>query len=234
VTGPADWAAVDAYFEAVLHPADPALDAILATSAAAGVPLHDVAPNQGRLLTLLVRMCGARRILEIGTLGGYSAVFLARGLPPDGLVVTLERSAAYAAVARQNLARAGADGMVELRVGPAAGSLAALADEGVAPFDLVFIDADKQSNPLYLERSLALSAPGTVIVADNVVRGGAAARPEDPDPRVQGIRRFAELVGADPRLEATAIQTVGTKGHDGFLLARVRAGACCAGTPPPG
>jgi predicted O-methyltransferase YrrM len=222
VSDVAAWAAVDAYFETTLHPADPVLDGVLAASAAAGQPPHDVAPNQGRLLTLLARMCGARSILEIGTLGGYSTIFLARGLPRGGTVVTLELSPASAAVARANLARAGVADAVELRVGPAAESLAALVAKGAGPFDLIFIDADKQSNPLYLDRSLALARPGTVIVADNVVRGGAVADPDDPDPRVRGIRLFTELVAAEPRLEATAIQTVGAKGHDGFLIARMR------------
>jgi predicted O-methyltransferase YrrM len=222
VSDGAAWAAVDAYFETTLHHADPLLDGVLAASAAAGLPAHDVAPNQGSLLALLARMCGARRILEIGTLGGYSTICLARALPRGGTVMTLELSPAYAAVARANLARAGVADAVELRIGPAAQSLAALAAEGAGPFDLVFIDADKQANPLYLERSLALARPGTVIVADNVVRGGAVADPDDPDPRVRGIRRFTELVGAEPRLEATAIQTVGAKGHDGLLIARVR------------
>jgi predicted O-methyltransferase YrrM len=217
----ADWAAVDAYFEAALAPADPVLEAALAASADAGLPPHDVAPNQGRLLGLLARLCGARRILELGTLGGYSTILLARALAPGGTVVTLELSEEHATVARSNFARAGVASAVELLVGPAADSLAALVADGVEPFDLIFLDADKQQNPLYLERALELSRPGTVIVADNVVRAGAVADPRDPDPRVQGIRRFVELVGAEPRLDATAIQTVGAKGHDGFLLAIV-------------
>jgi predicted O-methyltransferase YrrM len=212
-----DPVAVDAYFAAQLHPPDPALDAVVAANAAAGLPAHDVAANQGRLLMLLAQLSGARRILELGTLGGYSTVFLARALAPGGVVVTLERSPDYAEVARRNLETAGVADRVELLVGPAAESLRTL--EG--PFDLVFLDADKASNPHYLELVLPLMRPGAVLVADNVVRGGAVADPGDPDPRVVGIRRFTEMVGAHPQLEATAIQTVGAKGHDGFLLARV-------------
>ena len=218
-----DPASVDAYFEATLHPTDAQLEALLAANAAAGLPAHDVAPNQGRLLTLLARMCGAERILELGTLGGFSTLFLARALPRGGIVVTLERSPEHAATARENLARAGVADLVDLRVGDGVESLDGLIADGEPAFDLIFLDADKAQNPAYLPRCLALARPGTVLVADNVVRGGAVADPGDPDPRVQGIRRFTELVAADPRLDATVIQTVGTKGHDGFLLARMAA-----------
>jgi predicted O-methyltransferase YrrM len=225
---PGTWAAVDRFF-APLLPADPALDAALRAGAEAGLPAADVAPNQGRLLELLVRISGARRVLEIGTLAGYSTIWLARALPPGGRVISLELEPAYAAVARQNLDRAGVGDSVEIRVGPATASLTSLAAEtggsgngdSAEPFDLVFIDADKQRNPEYLEAALALSRPGTVIVADNVVRGGAVADGSSADPSVRGVRAFFDAVAAEPRLRATAIQTVGSKGYDGFALALV-------------
>jgi predicted O-methyltransferase YrrM len=216
------WTAVDEHLTGTLLAPDPALDAALADSAAAGLPPINVAPNQGKLLSLLVGIAGARRVLEVGTLGGYSTIWLARGLPPDGALVTLELEPGNADVARRNLDRAGVGPMVEIRVGPAADTLADLVDEGVEPFDLVFLDADKAGYPTYLERSLQLSRPGTVIVADNVVRRGAVLDAESTDPNVQGVRRLLEAAGSDPRLDATAIQTVGTKGHDGFALLVVR------------
>lgn len=219
-TDAALWSAVDHYFEDLLAPADPMLEAALDASAAANLPPIAVAANQGKLLKLVAGMLGARRILEIGTLGGYSTIWLARALPPDGLLVTLEAQPHHAEVARTNLARAGLAALVEIRVGPAAQSLAALEREGAAPFDLVFIDADKPSNPTYLAHALRLTRRGSVIVADNVVREGAVLDPQG-DANVQGIRRFAEMVAAEPRLEATVVQTVGSKGHDGLLIARV-------------
>lgn len=212
------WTGVDRWFADRLLPADPALDAALAANAAAGLPPHDVSPLQGRLLLLLARLCGARRILEIGTLGGYSTIWLARALPPGGRLVTLEADARHAEVARSNLARAGLDGLVDVRVGPALETLPTLA--GGERFDLVFLDADKPSNPAYLDWALRLARPGALLVADNVVRDGAVAEPGG-DASAEGIRRFAERVGTDPRLTATAIQTVGSKGWDGFLLALV-------------
>jgi predicted O-methyltransferase YrrM len=217
------WTDVDNYLVENLIPADPALDKALKSNQAAGLPTIDVAPNQGKLLHLLARIQGARRILEIGTLGGYSTIWLARALPSDGNLVTLEVEAKHAEVARANIERAGLSSLVQLRLGPALESLLQLQKEGAKPFDLIFIDADKQNIPAYLEWSLRLSRPGTVIITDNVIRDGAIINAEDPDPRVQGVRRLFEMMSADPRLDATALQTVGTKGYDGFTLAIVKA-----------
>jgi predicted O-methyltransferase YrrM len=215
------WSAVDAFFADRLAPPDPTLDAVLAANAAAGLPPHDVSPLQGRFLELLARMIGARRVLEIGTLGGYSTIWLARALPADGRIVTLEADPHHAAVARANFARAGLAERIELHEGPALESLAALARARADSFDLVFIDADKPSNPAYLAHALALTRPGSVIVGDNVVRDGAVVDPGSADPRVEGVRRFTDLIAAEPRLLATALQTVGAKGWDGFALALV-------------
>ena len=217
------WTDVDHYLVKNLIPADPALDQALKSNQAAGLPTIDVAPNQGKLLHLLARIQGARRILEIGTLGGYSTIWLARALPSDGKLITLEVEAKHAEVARANIERAGLSSLVQLRLGPALESLLQLQKEGAKPFDLIFIDADKQNIPAYLEWSLRLSRPGTVIITDNVIRDGAIINAEDPDPRVQGVRRLFEMMSADPRLDATALQTVGTKGYDGFTLAIVKA-----------
>jgi predicted O-methyltransferase YrrM len=217
------WAAVDRYVTDLLLPRDPVLEAALAANAAAGLPPHDVSPAQGRLLELLARMCGARRILEVGTLGGISAIWLARALAPGGRLVTLELEARYADVARANLARAGLEDVVDVRVGPALETLRALAAEGSPPFDLVFLDADKQSADEHLRWALELTRAGGVIVADNVVRDGALADAASEDPRVQGVRRLHERLAADPRVRATTIQTVGAKGYDGFTLALVTA-----------
>ena len=217
------WTDVDNYLVENLIPADPALDKALKSNQAAGLPTIDVAPNQGKLLHLLARIQGARRILEIGTLGGYSTIWLARALPSDGKLITLEVEAKHAEVARANIERAGLSSLVQLRLGPALESLLQLQKEGAKPFDLIFIDADKQNIPAYLESSLRLSRPGTVIITDNVIRDGAIINAEDPDPRVQGVRRLFEMMSADPRLDATALQTVGTKGYDGFTLAIVKA-----------
>ncbi len=219
------WTEVDRYICDRLIPEDPVLDAALQASDAAGLPPIAVTANQGKLLQLLVRIHGATSILELGTLGAYSTIWLARALPPGGRLVTLEANPRYAEVARANIAAAGIDEIVQLRVGPALETLPALAAEG-APFDFIFIDADKQNNPGYLEWSLKLSRPGTLIVTDNVVRDGAILDPDAGDPRhgadvVRGIRRFYELLGAEPRLDATAVQTVGAKGHDGFAVALV-------------
>jgi predicted O-methyltransferase YrrM len=217
------FAAVDRYAADLLLGTDPVLDAALAASAAAGLPADDVSPLQGRLLELLARMRGARRILEIGTLGGYSTICLARALGAGGRLVSLEVDPARATVARANLAAAGLADVVDVRVGPALETLPLLAheDTAAAPFDLVFIDADKQRTPDYFEWALRLTAPGSVIVADNVVRGGALADATSDDPRVRGVRRFHALLAAEPRVRATTIQTVGSKGHDGFTLALV-------------
>ncbi len=215
------WTAVDRYFEEGLIPRDEGLEAALANNAAASLPAIDVAPNQGRLLQLLAQMQGAKTILEIGTLGGYSTIWLARALPEGGRLVSLELSPEHARVAQQNIVNAGLAAVVEIRVGRAVDSLAALVAEGQPPFDFIFIDADKPSYTDYLAGSLELSRPGTVIIADNVVRGGGVASAESRDASVLGVRRFTERLATESRLSATAIQTVGRKGYDGFVLARV-------------
>ncbi|RXV69169.1 O-methyltransferase [Burkholderia stabilis] len=217
------WNQVDAYFSATLVPSDDALDAALAASDAAGLPAINVAPNQGKLLQLLATIRGARRILEIGTLGGYSTIWLARALPPGGTLVTLELSPEHAKVATQNIARAGFAEVVSVIVGSAKDSLARLVDAGEPPFDFIFIDADKDNNPVYLDAALKLSRPGTVIVVDNVVRRGRVADPDNREPDVVGVRDgFARLV-AEPKLTTTAVQTVGQKGWDGFSISIVGA-----------
>jgi predicted O-methyltransferase YrrM len=210
------WAKVDDYLVGALQPADPALEAALADSDAAGLPQIAVAPNQGKLLMLLAQSVGAKRILEIGTLGGYSTIWLARALPSDGKLVSLEYEAKHAEVARKNIARAGFADRAEVRVGRGVDLLRGV--EG--PIDFAFIDADKASNPDYFAGALRLSRPGSLIVVDNVVRGGAVTA-GGGDANVQGIRRMFELVAAEPRVEATAVQTVGSKGWDGFCLIRV-------------
>jgi predicted O-methyltransferase YrrM len=215
------WTAVDQYISGLLVPSDPALDAALESSAAAGLPAINVAPNQGKLLHLLVRIHGARSILEIGTLGGYSTIWLARALPPGGKLVTLEADLKHAAVARANLARADLAGVVDVRLGRALDTLPLIAREGLGPFDFFFIDADKANIPHYFQWALDLSRPGSVIVVDNVVRKGAVLDASSDDPNVQGVRRFNELVAAERRVSATAIQTVGSKGYDGFAIAVV-------------
>lgn len=215
------WARVDDYLVATLVGGDEAMDAAREAGRAAGLPPIEVAPNQGKLLALLCTLTGARRVLELGTLAGYSALWFARAVGPEGHVTTLELDPAHAAVARENLARAGVGHRVEVVVGPAADSLRALVAAGTEPFDLVFVDADKPSNPHYVETALALSRPGTVIVVDNVVRGGAVADPDDDSPAAVGSREVLALLGSHPRLEATALQTVGSKGWDGFALAVV-------------
>jgi predicted O-methyltransferase YrrM len=211
------WRAVDDFITGMLVGPDPALDAALAANRAAGLPPIDVSPAQGKLLHLLARAIGARRVLEIGTLGGYSTIWLGRALGPDGRVVTLEREPRHAAVAADNLARAGLAEQVDIVVGPALETLPDL--DG--PFDLVFVDADKPSNAAYLAHALRLSRPGALIVVDNVVRDGRVADPTDDDPAVVGSRRLTEALAAEPRLSATELQTVGSKGYDGFALALV-------------
>ncbi len=215
------WTAVDQYIADHLIPADPVLDETLRANAASELPAIDVAPNQGKLLQLIARILGARRILEIGTLGGYSTIWLARALPASGKLITLEADPKHAAVASANISRAGLDPLVELRLGPALETLAQLHSEGGAPFDLIFIDADKSNNENYLEWALRLSHVGTLIIVDNVVRDGAIIQPNNSNPDVQGTRRFFEKLAAEPRLSATAIQTVGKKGYDGFAMALV-------------
>jgi predicted O-methyltransferase YrrM len=216
------WSAVDRYFDGQLLHADPALESALAGSVAAGLPAIQVSPAQGQLLQLLALACGARRVLEIGTLGGYSGIWLARALPPDGTLVTLELEPHHAQVARASFERAGVAGRVEIMVGPALASLARLRAQPAVPFDLVFIDADKEHNLEYVQEALALSRPGTLLLVDNVVRRGAIIGSAD-DPAAEGIRRMTAWIGQQPRLRAGVVQTVGTKGHDGFLLARVDA-----------
>ena len=215
------WTAVDKYFTSRFVGADPALDAALAANAAAELPAIDVSANQGKFLHLLARMQQARHILEIGTLGGYSTIWLARALPADGRLITMEFEPRHAAVAQSNINRAGLAERVEIRVGAALGSLAQLATENPEPFDMIFIDADKDNYPNYLPWALKFSRPGTLILADNVVRDGAILDPNHHDPRVQGTRQFLELLAAEPRLAATALQTVGSKGYDGFAMALV-------------
>jgi predicted O-methyltransferase YrrM len=213
------WAEVDHYFATLLLPHDQVLDEALEASAAAGLPAQQVSALQGRLLYLLATIVRATRILEIGTLGGYSTIHLARSLPPGGRLLTLESSPRHAAVAASNLARAGLADQVDIMVGAALDSLAGIT--AAEPFDLVFLDADKAGNPDYLAHSLRLTHPGSVIVADNVVRGGDVLNAKSVEPAIAGIRRFSELLGAEPRLAATTIQTVGAKGYDGFALAVV-------------
>ncbi len=215
------WTAVDSYISDLLVRSDRALDAALEGSEAAGLPAIQVAANQGKLLHLLARLQGARSILEIGTLGGYSTIWLARALPADGRLTTLELDPRHAEVARANIARAGLADRVDIRVGPASETLARLASQGAGPFDLVFIDADKEGYPDYLGWTLRLTRPGSLIVADNVVRDGAVIDPASDDPRVQAVRRFLEVLAAEPRLDATVIQTVGSKGYDGLAFALV-------------
>jgi predicted O-methyltransferase YrrM len=215
------WDDVDDYFTTRLAPEDEALAAALRDSDAAGLPHINVAPNQGKLLQLLAEIQGARRILEIGTLGGYSTIWLGRALPTDGRLISLEYSSENAEVATRNIARAGLDGLVEVRVGPALESLPKLADENPEPFDLVFIDADKANNPHYVEWALRLTRAGSLIVVDNVVRGGRVVDADSTEPDVQGTRAAIELIATHPRLTGSAVQTVGSKGYDGFALARV-------------
>ncbi|HEX6328328.1 MAG TPA: O-methyltransferase [Jiangellaceae bacterium] len=215
------WTSVDQYYSDVLVKQDEALDAALRDSDAAGLPPINVTPNQGKLLHLMARICGARSILEIGTLAGYSAIWLARALPDGGRLVTLEAEPRYAEVATANIARAGLADRVEVRVGRALDTLPALEADGYGPFDLVFIDADKPSNPEYVEWALKITRSGSVIIVDNVVRGGEVADSGSEDSAVLGVRRMNELIAADQRLTATAIQTVGSKGYDGLLVALV-------------
>lgn len=220
---PQQWHEVDDYFTGRLlaDAPDDALTAALRDSAAAGLPPIAVAPTHGKLLHLLAAVQGARRILEIGTLGGYSTIWLGRALPADGRLITLEYDPRHAEVATRNIARAGLAERVEVRVGAALDSLARLAEEGVPPFDLVFIDADKVNNPHYVEWALKLTSAGALIIVDNVVRGGRVADPDDDAPDVVGTRAALDLIGSHPRLDGTALQTVGVKGYDGFALARV-------------
>jgi predicted O-methyltransferase YrrM len=219
------WSAVDQYLNEHFTPSDPILEATLAAVEAAGMPNQSVAPNQGKMLAILAQTIGAASILEIGTLGGYSTIWLARSLAPGGRLITLEYNPRHAEVARANLERAGLAERVEVRVGPAIESLPRLADELDArqrgPFDFVFIDADKQNNAAYFEWALRLTRRGGLIVVDNVIRDGAVIDAGSENPNIQGVRRFFERAAAEPRVMMTAIQTVGSKGYDGFALALV-------------
>jgi predicted O-methyltransferase YrrM len=215
------WSAVDRYITETVTPADPALKAALDASAAAGLPEIQVAPNQGKLLHMLARVQGARAILEIGTLGGYSTIWLARALPQGGRLITLEADPKHAEVARANIARAGLSRVVDLRLGQALDTLPKIAAEGRGPFDLIFIDADKVNIPDYFTWALRLTRPGSLILVDNVVRGGAVIEPNSEDGSVQGVRKFFAMLAAEPRVTATAIQTVGIKGYDGIAIALV-------------
>lgn len=215
------WTAVDEYINAKLIPSDAALEAAVEASAKAELPAIAVTPSQGKLLHILARMQGARRILEIGTLGAYSSIWLARALPPDGCLITLEISPKHAEVARANIARAGLSKLVDLRLGKGIDILPKLAAEKAGPFDLVFIDADKASIPDYFTWSMKLARVGTLIVIDNVVRKGAVIEADSKDADVQGVRRLNEMLGAESRVTATCIQTVGSKGYDGLTIALV-------------
>lgn len=216
------YAAVDGYIADLFVPADPALDGALEASRRAGLPAINVAPNQGKLLHILARAVAARRILEVGTLGGYSTIWLARALPPDGYLVTLEVDPHHAEIARANLAAAGIGDQVTVRLGAATDTLGQLLAEGAGPFDLVFIDADKQSNAEYFSRALELTRTGSLIVVDNVVRQGNVVDGSSSDPTVIGTRLLNETMAAERRVVVTEVQTVGVKGHDGFALALVR------------
>lgn len=215
------WSAVDEYVGGLLAPHDAALDAALKASEGAGLPAIQVSPPQGKLLNLLARTLGAKAILEFGTLGGYSTIWLGRGMAAGGRLITLEADPAYAEVARENLAAAGLSDVVELRVGPALDVLPELEAEGAGPFDLTFIDADKAHTPDYFAWALEHSRPGSLIVADNVVRDGTLADSQSDDAKVQAQRRLHESIATDPRTSATTIQTVGGKGYDGFTIALV-------------
>jgi predicted O-methyltransferase YrrM len=215
------WAAVDDFFTEHLHHDEDALTAAMETSVAEGLPPISVTPPQGKLLYLLARITNARRILEIGTLGAYSTIWMARALPSDGTLITLEIDEHHADVARRNLARAGLTDRVDIKLGRASETLDAMIADGAEPFDFVFVDADKASSDVYFAAALKLSHPGTVIVVDNVVRNGEVANAESEDPDIHGIRRMAEMLANEPRVTATAIQTVGGKSYDGFMLAIV-------------
>ncbi len=215
------WTEIDNFFSDALIAPDRVLESVLESSRAAGLPAINVSPNQGRLLEMLARILNARTILEIGTLGAYSTIWLARGMQAGGRLITLEADPAHAAVALANIARAGLQNVVELRLGSASDTLPQISAERRGPFDLIFIDADKQNIPSYFEWALRLSRPGSVIVVDNVVRDGRVIDSKSDDPDIQGVRRFIEMLGANATVSGTAIQTVGVKGYDGFAIVRV-------------
>ncbi len=215
------WASVDEYFGGLFVPEDAALEAALKATGEAGMPAINVSPTQGKLLHLLAKAHGVRSILEIGTLGGYSTIWMGRALPPDGRLITLEIDPKHADIARANIERAGLGDRVEIRLGTAITTLPQLFESGAGPFDLVFIDADKVSTPVYLEWAMKLTRPGSLIIIDNVVRNGAVADPGNSDPNVNGIQQALAALAADERITATAIQTVGSKGYDGLAIALV-------------
>lgn len=219
------WTAVDTYIKEKMVPADEVLTVALRNATDAALPVIAVSPTQGKQLHLIAKMCRARNILEIGTLGGYSTIWLARALPQGGRVITLEIDPKHADVARTNFALAGLANVIELRLGSALETLPKLAAEGCGPFDLIFIDADKTNIPGYFEWSLKMSQPGTVIIVDNIIRDGAVIEADHKDPNIQGVRRFNDMLSTETRVSATEIQTVGEKGYDGFALALVNAGA---------
>ena len=222
---PETWSAVDRYFTDALLPADPILEAALRRSADAKLPSINVSPAQGKLLHLLAKTQGAKRILEIGTLGAYSTIWLARALPADGKLITLEFDPKHAAVARENLAAAGLGRVVDLRLGRAIDLLPQIAAENAGPFDLIFVDADKPSNPDYFAWAMKLSKPGSLIIIDNVVRKGEVLNTSSEDASIVGTRKMVEIVSKEPRVSGTVVQTVGVKGYDGFVIARVNGGA---------
>lgn len=211
------WATVDSYFSELLAPNDEFLNLALKHNAEANLPSHDVSAVQGKFLALLIKMTAAHRVLEIGTLGGYSTIWMARALPPDGLITTIEREARYVEVSQKNFQSAGVEQKIEIHLGAAADVLPTLS----GPYDLIFIDADKPNNPLYLEWAIKLSRPGTVIVADNVVRGGEVANKNSSNASVIGVQRYMDMLAADSRIDSTALQTVGEKGWDGFAISIV-------------
>ena len=219
---PDQWTTIDNYLNSLFEPPDPALDAALQSSAEANLPAIQVTPNLGKFLHILAQSIRARAILEIGTLGGYSTIWLARALPPDGTLITLEAEPKHAEIARANIARAGLDHIVQIRLGRALDALPQLTAEQRAPFDFVFIDADKQNNAAYFQWALQLTHPGSLIIVDNVVRQGAIVNADSDDPAVQGTRRFLQVLAAEPRVTATTLQTVGSKGYDGFSIALVK------------
>jgi predicted O-methyltransferase YrrM len=221
MNGDPRWVEVEEWIAARLIGHDETLEQALKAAVEGGLPSIQVEPTTGKLLNLMARMVGAQRILEIGTLGGYSTIWLARALRDGGRLITLEANPDYAAVAERNIADAGVADRVDLRVGPALDALPRIAEEGIAPFDLVFIDADKSNQDKYLSWALDLTRPGSVIVGDNVVRDGRVLDSDNEDPNIQGIRRFMDLLASDPRVDATAIQTVGSKGYDGFAVGLV-------------
>lgn len=215
------WTSVDRYFTQQLHLSDATLETAMKSNLTAELPAIDVTPNQGKFLHLLATLVQAKKVLEIGTLGGYSTIWLARALPPDGRLITLEFNPKHAAVAKSNIQRAGLSDSVEIRVGAALDSLPIIQQEGLAPFDFIFIDADKPNNPGYLEWAIKLSRPGSLIVIDNVVRDGAIADASSADPAIRGTRKMFQLMAENPLLSSTALQTVGSKGYDGFAMAIV-------------